>query len=141
MARPSSSKPSAKPVAKPVAEIAVKAPDAKSLPPVRAMFTPDQSGGGTVKLEYAGALAECDAIWVHFGESRGGRNWLNTREVQLERASAVASATIVLGPGEPIEGVCMAFHARRSDQELWDNAGRNFGCYFLDARTGTISTR
>ncbi len=110
-------------------------------PPVSASFVPDKAGGGMIKLEYMGALADCEGIRVRLGERRAGRDWINTRDVELEKAGTVARAKIVLVPGESIDGASFAFWGRRGDQELWDNAGRSFGCYVFDARTGSISTR
>jgi hypothetical protein len=52
---------------------------------------------------------------------------------------STASTKIVLGPGEPLEGANFAFHAKKGDEELWDNAGRSMGCYVVDAKTGAVS--
>jgi hypothetical protein len=120
---------------------AVRLQEDQRRPPVSASFVPDKAGGGLIKLEYMGALADCEAIRVRLGERRAGRDWVNTRDVDLEKAGRVASAKIVLVPGESIEGASFAFWGRKGNQELWDNAGRSFGCYVFDAKTGSISTR
>lgn len=110
-------------------------------PPVTASFTTDKDGGATLKLEYAGGLAQYDPVWVRLGERRAGRDWLNTRDVKLEKVGSTASTRIPLAPGDPIEAATLAFHAKKGSEELWDNAGREFGCYVVDAKTGTVSAQ
>jgi hypothetical protein len=147
--RPSNPKPAAKPTAegaqKPAAEASTRAPKPtepnKQRPAVSASVTPEKNGGVIVKLEYAGALAQYEPLWVRMGERRAGRDWVNTRDVKLERAGALATTKVELPPGEPIDGANFAFHTKRGEEELWDNAGHAFGCYVLDARTGAISAR
>lgn len=110
-------------------------------PPVTASLTTEKNGGATLKLEYAGGLAQYETVWVRLGERRAGRDWLNTRDVKLEKVGAMASTKIPLAPGEPIEAATFAFHAKKGTEELWDNAGRDFGCYVVDAKTGAISAQ
>ena len=144
--RPSNTKSTPKPVAeapKP-ATTAVNKPgrstDAHPAhPPVRASFTSEKDGGAILKLEYAGGLAQYDPIWVRMGERRAGRDWVNTRDVKLEKVGSTASTKIIFSPGEPLEGASFAFHAKKGDEELWDNAGRSMGCYVVDAKTGAVS--
>jgi hypothetical protein len=131
----------ATPTATPTAKSAAKPPEAQARPPVKASVTTEKNGGATIKLEYAGGLAQYGEIWVRMGERRAGQDWLNTRDVKLEKVGALATTKVMLTPGEPIEGANFAFHAKKGEEELWDNAGRSFGCYVLDAKTGTISAR
>lgn len=134
--------PSAPPRASPTpAKPAPRPAEEKDRPPVAASLTAEKNGGVTLKLEYAGGLAQLDQVWVRMGERRAGRDWLNTRDVKLEKSGSLASIKVSLAPGEPIEGANFAFHAKKGEEELWDNAGRAFGCYVLDARTGTITAQ
>lgn len=131
--------------AKPPAAAEPHKPSAKPAeahhPPVTASFTTDRNGGATLKLEYAGGLAQYDPVWVRLGERRAGRDWINTRDVKLEKVGSLASTKIPLAPGDPIEAATFAFHAKKGSEELWDNAGRAFGCYVVDAKTGTVSAQ
>ena len=134
-------KPAAAAAPKPAAAAAAKPAEVQKRPPVTASFTPEKNGGATLKLEYAGGLAQYEAVWVRMGERRAGHDWLNTRDVKLEKVGSMASTKIMLAPGDPIEGATFAFHAKKGSEELWDNAGRAFGCYVYDAKTGTISAQ
>lgn len=143
--KPPTSKPAeaAKPsmAAAPPKPAATKPAEPQHRPPVMASLTAEKNGGATLKLEYAGGLAQYETVWVRLGERRAGRDWLNTRDVKLEKVGAMASTKIPLAPGEPIEAATFAFHAQKGNEELWDNAGRAFGCYVVDAKTGTISAQ
>jgi hypothetical protein len=109
---------------------------------VRAAFTPDGKGGGVLKLEYKGPLSSYDPVSVRIGERRGGRDWQQLQDVMLERTGNVFTARIAIAPGEKVEGLNLAFHAVAGrGQDLWDNAGRAWGSWFLDAGTGAISAR
>lgn len=147
--RPSSSKPS-----KPTADASTKAgshaaaskPEVKAAEPqprapVVASLTAEKNGGALLKLEYAGGLAQFDPVWVRIGERRAGREWVNTRDVKLDKVGSLASTKVPLAPGEPIEAATFAFHTTQGAEELWDNAGHSFGCYVVDAKTGVVSSQ
>ena len=108
---------------------------------VRAAFKPDGKGGGTLQLRYSGQLAGYDVVWVRLGERRHGADWLQTRDVKMDKAEGQAVARFPIGPGEPLEGASFAFFAAGNGQgePVWDNAGRPFGCYTLDARSGAVA--
>ena len=110
---------------------------------VRAAFKSDGRGGGTLQLRYTGKLAGYDTVWVRLGERRHGKEWLETRDVRMERSDGQAAARIQFAPGEQVEGASFAFFAVRSgDQKpAWDNAGHELGCYVLDAQSGTVQAR
>ena len=110
---------------------------------VRATLSPDGRGGGTVEVTYAGPLISYEPIWVRMGERRQGKDWVKTHDQQMSKDGDTAFARITLEPGEPIEGATFAFYTLigRAGAEIWDNAGKPFGCYLLDAQTGRISTR
>lgn len=110
---------------------------------VQASFTPDDDGGGILHLRYDGPLAVHDALWIRFGERRGGADWVDTRDVRMEKDGPAASVRIRVGPGAPLEGACFAFFAIKPGHAdpVWDSAGRPFGCYVLDARSGGLATR
>ncbi|MGC4117561.1 MAG: hypothetical protein QM765_23990 [Myxococcales bacterium] len=110
---------------------------------VRAAFKSDGHGGGTLQLRYTGELAGFDTVWVRLGERRHGADWLDVRDVRMERSDGQAIAKIQLQPGEPVEGASFAFFATQKDQAdpTWDNAGHPFGCYVLDAQSGAVRSR
>lgn len=110
---------------------------------VRAAFKSDGRGGGTLQLRYTGTLAGYDTVWVRLGERRHGADWLDVRDVRMERGDGQAVAKIQLGPGEPVEGASFAFFATQEGREepAWDNAGHPMGCYVLDTRSGALQTR
>ena len=110
---------------------------------VRAAFKSDGHGGGTLQLRYTGKLAGYDTVWVRLGERRHGADWIDVRDVRMERGDGQAVARIQLQPGEPVEGASFAFFATSEGQAepTWDNAGHAFGCYVLDARAGTVQAR
>ncbi|HEY3448090.1 MAG TPA: hypothetical protein VGK67_17165 [Myxococcales bacterium] len=110
---------------------------------VRAAFKSDGHGGGTLQLRYAGTLAGYDAVWVRLGERRHGADWLDVRDVRMEPSDGQAVAKIQIKPGDPLEGASFAFFATDGGQAepAWDNAGRPFGCYVLDARSGDVQAR
>jgi len=110
---------------------------------VRAAFNPDSQGGGTIHLQYSGPLISYDPIWVRIGERRQGHDWLKTRDVMMEKGDGVATATIAVAPGDPVEEATFAFFTvvGRGGQEVWDNAGKPYGCYVLHLKTGQISAR
>lgn len=115
----------------------------RSVRHVQASFTPDDDGGGSLQLRYDGPLAVHDALWIRLGERRGGAEWLDPRDVRMEKDGPAASVRIRVGPGAPLEGASFAFFALKPGQvdPVWDSAGRPFGCYLLDVRTGALGTR
>ena len=109
---------------------------------VKASFKPDGAGGGTLQLRYSGELAAHDTVWLRVGETRHGTDWLETRDVKMDREEGRATARVSFAPGEPLEGATFAFFALRDgDEAAWDSAGRPFGCYVLDASSGAITMR
>jgi hypothetical protein len=108
---------------------------------VQASFTPDGKGGGVLVVQYTGPLTSYDPIWVRLGERREGTDWLQTRDVLMSRDGNRATARIILEAGAPIDGATFAFYTviGRAGQEIWDNAGKPYGCYVLDTKTGVVS--
>jgi hypothetical protein len=110
---------------------------------VKTAFKPDGKGGGTLQLRYSGELARYPTVWVRLGERRHGADWLETRDVKLETAQGQATARVSFAPGEPLEGATFAFFATKgaAADAVWDNAGRPYGCYRLDAQSGAVEAR
>jgi hypothetical protein len=80
---------------------------------------------------------------VRLGERREGTDWLQTRDVLMAKDGNRATAQVVLEPGAPIDGATFAFYTviGRAGQEIWDNAGKPYGCYVLDTKTGQVGAR
>jgi hypothetical protein len=110
---------------------------------VRASITPHGQGGAVIEVRYVGPLISYDPIWVRMGERRQGKDWVKTHDVMMSKADGEAFARIEMEEGEPIEGATFAFYTviGRAGQEIWDNAGKPYGCYIFDAATGAITTR
>jgi hypothetical protein len=110
---------------------------------IRASFTPSADGGGQLTLSYAGPLTAYDPIWVRLGERRRGKDWVQTRDLRMGKAADGSELHVEVEPGEPLEAFTFAFFTKGngSSQEVWDNAGKPFGCYVLDAKTGRIGSR
>lgn len=110
---------------------------------VQARFVSDGKGGGALTVEYTGPLTGYDPIWVRLGERRQGTDWLQTRDVLMTREGNKATVQVVLEPGAAIDGATFAFYTvvGRAGQEIWDNAGKPYGCYVLDTGTGRVSAR
>lgn len=115
-------------------------PAGEAVPFVKAAFLGDGRGGGTLQLRYSGSLLAHEVVWVRLGERRDGEDWLDPRDVRMERSDGQAIARVHFAPGEPVEGACCAFFAfaRGQEEPVWDNAGRPFGCYVVDAQTGVV---
>jgi hypothetical protein len=109
---------------------------------VEASFKPDGAGGGTLTLRYRGPLVEHDVVWLRVGERRHGTDWLETRDVKMDREKAAATVRVVFAPGEALQGATFAFFSLQGGAEAsWDSAGKPFGCYVLDAASGALTTR
>lgn len=110
---------------------------------VHALFASDGKGGGSLKVEYTGPLIGYDPIWMRLGERREGTDWLQMRDLLMRRDGTRALAEVVLESGAPIDGATFAFYTvvGRAGQEIWDNAGKPYGCYVLDTKTGKVIAR
>lgn len=110
---------------------------------VKASFRPDGKGGGTLKLKYAGPLSDRDPIWVRVGEKRGGKEWLQSRDVMMKASGAKVEVSIPFAPGEKLEGIELAFHCNvgRAGQEIWDNAGKPYGYYLVHTANSQVEAR
>jgi hypothetical protein len=109
-----------------------------------AAISVDENGGGSLELHYTGLLAGFDPVWVRLGEHRHGAEWMNVRDVEMahvEGEEAIVSVTFP--PGDPLEGAELVFFAadETGEHPVWDNAGRPFGYYEVDARTGSVEPR
>ena len=110
---------------------------------VRVTFEGDGNGGGRLSLSYAGPLISYEPIWVRLGERRLGKDWVRTRDLPMQRSDGSARVEVAVSAGEAIEGFTFAFFTSRGSgiQEIWDNAGKPYGCYVFDAKTGRVSAR
>lgn len=111
---------------------------------IDAAFDKAPQGAGLLRLRYRGPLARHKRLWLRVGERRQGRDWLAVHDVPMTSAGGEAIVTVAFEPGEPVEGACFAFFTHKdgaTDVEAWDNAGRPFGYYQLDAETGRIEAR
>jgi hypothetical protein len=110
---------------------------------VRARFRTDGKGGGVLDLGYRGPLVSSSPVWIRIGETRGGLAWLGSRDLLMESCDGQVIAHVVFAPGVELDGISFAFHVARpgGGERVWDNAGRQFGCYTLDLATGEIAAR
>jgi hypothetical protein len=143
MVRTSNGKQSTKPakVEQQPAHVAVNPEQSPSN--IRVSFKPDGKGGGTLQLRYAGPLASYGSVFMRLGERRHGADWVETRDVKMEKTGGEIAAKVSFAPGEPLEGATFAFFALKGQdgEKVWDNAGKPFGCYTLDPRTGEVAAR